>query len=431
MMSNSQRRGAGPAVQSALRRFVLMAGAGSAAGVAMNALPWIRTAHAAKPDRKVAAALRAPAPIVRLHAGEGGTLLGVSTAGELWSITMDDWRRLGSGLDPDVPLAVGYGRVAGRSRDGGLWVLEGGRISQTGPDTLAAHAGLLMLAFAVIGIAAEGDGHGRVARFEPDGARWREAARSTAAVLPDARPVRFDAAGSQSDENGHVAVFGAPDDQRYRHAVLGDAVEATALYVLERHSLEVMARLELPPPHVFEDIAPRPVAWGSGRGLLTVRSGPLGAQLAVAAISELVPGQLELAALGEPIGTKHRWMSPSTDGVHLLAVHTPHIGGLLHRYHADAGRLAGQMLVDGVNNHHIGQRELDVTAWQEGFFIVPAQDRRSLRILDISAGVVPPREVDLGSSAAVVAMQAWTRGGRPGVALALTDGSVAWLDLAR
>ena len=39
-----------------------------------------------------------------------------------------------------------------------------------------------------------------------------------------------------------------------------------------------------------------------------------------------------------------RRLRPSTDGRRLVGVHTPHIGGTLHRYRREAGRLVGEVL---------------------------------------------------------------------------------------
>lgn len=77
------------------------------------------------------------------------------------------------------------------------------------------------------------------------------------------------------------------------------------MLLLERHGLEPLAQVDLPAPFVFEDIAPRPIAWQGGRGLLTVRSGP---QMAVVAARRGHSGQLVLAAVGEPIGSSLRFL---------------------------------------------------------------------------------------------------------------------------
>lgn len=374
--------------------------------------------------------LRAPAPMARLHADADGGLLAVSSSGELWRLERGAWQGLGRGLDAASPLATGHGRVAGRSVEGGLWVLESGRATQHSQPALAPQAGLLVLALAVIGVAAGPRARHHVVRLEPGPRGWTETARSDEPVLPDARLVQFDPAGTTSDDNGHVAVFGGPDATRYRHGVLGDEVEATSLHLLERHSLQSMATLVLPEPFVFEDIAPRPVAWRGARALLTVRSGPQGGQLAIASPDGRQPGRIALAALGEPIGTPQRWMAPTTDGARLCAVHTPHIGGVLYCYHDRAGKLVGEVLARGVTNHAIGRRELDTSAWVGRHWVVPTQDRRRLRILDVaspsSAGA--SREVQPGQI--VAALEPWRREGLPGVAILLQDGSAVWTAIA-
>ena len=71
-----------------------------------------------------------------------------------------------------------------------------------------------------------------------------------------------------------------------------------------------------------------------------MRSGPLGGQLAVVAASRDRRDALQLDAVGEPLGTANRWMAPTTDGTRLLAVRTPHIGGVLPEYRVDGDRLS-------------------------------------------------------------------------------------------
>ncbi len=251
-------------------------------------------------------------------------------------------------------------------------------------------------------------------------------------MLSDARPLQFDPDGSPSgpnaDDAGHVVVFGAPSTDRYRHGVLGDAVEPTALMLLERHGLEPMAQLELPKPYVFEDIAPRPIAWRGRRGLLTVRAGPLGGQLAV--VARLSDDRFELAALGEPIGTPNRWLSPTTDGQRLWAVHTPHIGGVLHRYGDSGRRLVGGVVTRGLTNHVLGERHLDLSVWLGRRWVVPAQDRRHLLAIDTetASDAVTPERVSLPGQ--IKALSPWRRGPDNGVVALLQDGSAWWVSFA-
>ena len=272
------------------------------------------------------------------------------------------------------------------------------------------HAGLLILPLAVLAVVtasaqpADPLGH-RLARFEPDAeGHWREVARSKNTVLPDARPVQVDLDGL--GDGGHIAVLAGPDGSRYDHGVLGDAIEATRMLWLERHGLDPLRELSLPAPHVFEDIAPRPVLLPGaqpGRGLLTVRSGPDGGQLALVTADPARPQGLRLAALGDTVGGYHRWLAPTTDGRHLAAVHTPHIGGVLHVYQPDGERLTRRRLHADVSTHRIGTREIDLAAWLQGLLILPSQDGRQLRLLNPAADWTELKAVTLPGRAILTA----------------------------
>lgn len=342
-------------------------------------------------------AVPADEPMRQLHAGGPSGLLGTGASGSLWALSLKGQapRRLADGIDPATPVATGHGRIAARTADGGLWVWEesgrDGRVRTVPPSrsaNLSVHAGLLILPLAVLAVVTAGArpadplGH-RLARFEADPAgRWREVARSTDAVMPDARPVQVDLDGR--GDGGHIAVLAGPDGSRYDHGVLGDAIEATRVLWLERHGLEVLRELSLPAPHVFEDIAPRPVALPGapfGRGLLTVRSGPDGGQLALVTADPARPRGLRLAALGDTVGGYHRWLAPTTDGRHLAAVHTPHIGGVLHIYQPEGERLTRRRLQADVSTHRIGSRAIDLAAWLQGLLTLPSQDGRQLRLI--------------------------------------------------
>lgn len=325
-------------------------------------------------------------PMARLHAGGPTGLLAVARDGGLWALSLQHAEplRLGLGLDPSAPVASGHGRIAARSADGALWLLGGvSEPAQVHHDArLAPHAGLLLLRRAVLGVAA--DDHHLVRHERAAGGRWVPVVRSAEPVLPDARPLKVDLDGR--GDGGHVVVLAGPDTQRYRHAVLGDAAEATRVLWLERHHLTPLRTLALPSPHVFEDIAPRPVALrgrtGTARwpmGLLTVRSGPQGGQLALVSADPNWHDRLHLAALGEPVGGFHRWLAPSTDGRQLVAVHTPHIGGELHLYQQAGHALVRRRLMADVSTHAIGSREVDLAVWLRGRMLLPSQDGRTLK----------------------------------------------------
>jgi hypothetical protein len=314
---------------------------------------------------------------------------------------------------------VGHGRIVARHADGGLWVWQDGQVQRGPPGALAQLAGLLVLPLAVIGVAA---GSHQVLRLEPAaGPTWAVVARSSQAVLPDARPLQADL--ESHGDGGHLVLLAGPDSQRYTHGVLGDGVEATRLLWLERHSLELLREMVLPAPYVLEDIAPRPVASGRGHALLTIRSGPQGGQLGLVAASTVQPRQLQWAALGETLGTPNRWMAPSTDGTRLLAVHTPHIGGVLHDYRMDGDRLIGRPVAHHVSTHRIGSRELDLAVWLGSRLALPQQDGLALHLLDANADWAKVASVTLPGR---VAMTAALPQGQ-GVAALLDDGRVTGL----
>jgi hypothetical protein len=108
-------------------------------------------------------------------------------------------------------------------------------------------------------------------------------------------------------------------------------------------------------------------------------------------------------------------------------VHTPHLGGVVQRYRSDGGRLVGEVVGQGVSNHAIGERDLDLSAWTQAAWVLPTQDRRSLRLyfLDRDAGIPRHQDVALAQPAAQLAR--WPRQGKDGIAVLLRDGSVQWL----
>ncbi len=362
--------------------------------------------------------IAAEEPLRQIRAGGPSGLLAVGASGALWALSASGAAasRLADGLDPLTPLASGHGRIAARHADGGLGVWQGGAVQRGPRDALAPQAGLLVLPLAVVGVAA---GSHQVLRFEPGASQaWAVVARSAEAVLPDARPLQADL--DARGDGGHLVLLAGPDSQRYTHGVLGDGVEATRLLWLERYSLALLRELVLPAPDVLEDIAPRVVALGRGSALLTVRSGPQGSQLGLVAASATQPRQLQWAALGDALGSPNRWLAPSTDGTRMLAVHTPHIGGVLHEYRVEGTRLVGRAVAHNVSTHRIGSRELDLAVWLGPRLVLPQQNGLALRVLDAGAAWAEVATVALPARVAMTAALP----GEQGVAALLDDGRV-------
>ena len=352
--------------------------------VALSTLaPQARKATAAATPVWSGQLIPASMPLQQIRSGEGGTFLAVAANGDLWSYTAASAKRkVADGIDPASPMAAGYGRVAARSSGGALFIEVDGRRRSSTVAGLAPNAGLINLPFAVIGVVSD-QRQFRVVRFEPTQDRWSISDRSDESVMPDARPVMaaLDEPLGESDP-GELVVLAGPDEVRYQHGVLGDRIEATRMLYLDRHSLRTLRELTLPAPFVFEDIAPRTVAIDHNSALLTMRSGGSGTQLVLVAADRSDARKLRVIGLGDPLSAPHRWLSPTTDGHRVMAVHTPHIGGVLNEYRLDGERLDSTAIVDDVANHRIGTRELDLAVWRGTMLIIPSQDRRRLRVFD-------------------------------------------------
>ena len=365
--------------------------------------------------------LETPEPVEQLQPAESGGWIAAGARGGLWWLrALTGPLRLAAGIDPRAPVDAAHGRVVARCDDGRIWIGAAGGGPSSCAVKVARDSGVVVLPLGVIAI--EGGGESaRLVRIEPrSGGRWQITARSREAVLPDARPVQVDLDGRGDD--GHIAVLAGPDRLRYTHAVLGDDIEAVRVLYLERHDLTPMRSIDLPAPHVFEHNRLRVWRDGPRVALVTVRSGPQGAQLAAIEADPARPGLLRIAALGPAIGTPMRWMSPSTDGHRLVSVHTPHIGGVLHRILRDEGRLMSTRLADGVSNHAIGSHDLDQSAWIGQRFVIGDMSRRALRSFDLVNGVeLPP----LGLPGALRALSVDAE--RRTIAAALDDGSVRLL----
>jgi hypothetical protein len=144
-------------------------------------------------------------------------------------------------------------------------------------------------------------------------------------------------------------------------------------------------------------------------------------QLAVVVASAGSRGDLAFDGFGPPIGQRHRWLAPTTDGTRLLAVHTPHIGGVLHRYRIGAEGLVGEVIARGVSNHALGSRDLDVSAWLGDTLVIPTQARDGVRVLEVDGERDGGALHEVGLGATVVTLHRWMRAGTP-VAVALLSG---------
>lgn len=183
-----------------------------------------------------------------------------------------------------------------------------------------------------------------------------ELARLAVAALPDARIL--------VDEHDRLLLLTGPTD-RYAHGILGDAVEAGSVTLIESTPVpRIVATITIPAPQVIEGIAP---LWADLNGdgeweiIVTTSDDAQGAQ--VLAFAE----DGTLLAAGPAIGRGHRWrhqlavapFGPNGE-VELAEVLTPHIGGVTQFYRLAGGALDVVSSTTGYTSHQIGSRNLDM-----------------------------------------------------------------------
>lgn len=244
--------------------------------------------------------------------------------------------------------------------------------------------------------------------------------------------------GIVSGGRGEIAAawLTGPTD-RYRHAVLGDAIEASGLSVELASGRTLDFRL--PADSVFEDRLVR-LADLDGDGepeLLSVRAYlDAGAALTVL---DVIDGELRIVAEAAAIGTPNRWLNPvgvadfDGDGrPEAAVVITPHIGGILTLYRMQDGRLRRVFAETGFSNHAIDSPVLGMAAVLDANgdgvpdIAVPDAARRSLRIVSFADGRFS-QLVRLDQPSAIVTdIVAVDLDGRAGAELAygLADGSL-------
>ncbi|MEM8878951.1 MAG: VCBS repeat-containing protein [Pseudomonadota bacterium] len=183
---------------------------------------------------------------------------------------------------------------------------------------------------------------------------------------------------------------------RYAHGVLGDAIEAGAIALKLENGRTVTLRLDN--SLVFEDITPRITDLdGDGRNevIAIIASKRRGAALAVIRMEGEQP---VIGSQTRHIGRANRWLNPAGiadfdgDGTQEIAlIRTPHIGGILFFYREEDGELRQLARFDGVSNHPINSRALDLSLVadidQDGKpeLIVPDQRRINLIALRFDA----------------------------------------------
>ncbi len=170
--------------------------------------------------------------------------------------------------------------------------------------------------------------------------------------------VDVDVAGLPTGSIASAWYDGATD--RYRHGVLGDAIEPSILSVTDSKGCTVTT--ELSEEHVFEDLAPRLANLDGkpGAEIVTIRSHQsYGAQVAV---YQLTDNKLDVLASTPYIGTANRWLAPvgiadfNNDGdMDIAFVDRPHLAKVLRVWSYRDNELVEIAKKSGYSNHKIGE----------------------------------------------------------------------------
>lgn len=176
---------------------------------------------------------------------------------------------------------------------------------------------------------------------------------------------------------------------RYRHGVLGDAIEAGALKVQNQRGETYTFRL--PRNEVFEDITPR-LADLDGDGkteVITILSSADGG--GSVAVFNLNGNAFIKVGQSDFIGRPNRWLNiaeidtfsgSSTPEIALIV--TPHLAGVLQFYRFQNGQFTGLSSQNGYSNHEIGSGELrlstslDVDGDRRPDLVIPSLNRSEL-----------------------------------------------------
>lgn len=212
-------------------------------------------------------------------------------------------------------------------------------------------------------------------------------------VLPDGRVT------TPEDEQDIAEAWFSEPTTRYRHAVLGDGIEAGALKIKTDRGATFTFRL--PRTEVFEDISPR-LADLDGDGtteVIAILASQTGG--ASVAVFGLVGNAFIKKAQTPFIGRSNRWLNIAGIGrysgsrnLEIAVIETPHLAGLfkLYQFNPNSNAMRVTRATPGFSNHQIGSRELRLSGEalldndSLSDLFIPSLDRRTLFGVSVARG---------------------------------------------
>lgn len=296
--------------------------------------------------------------------------------GTLWLASDQNLQKISENASPYIAPSVGFGRIAFADKNGHFALWDNNQLFHSN-YLLATNAEMLPLRFATIAVIKQNNQY-KLARLESHQGKIQLTAQSDENLLPDARPVLIDF-NNENHSNGQIAVLTNPDNQTYRHAVLGDDIEAAGLTFLERHSLKPLTKTFHSKGFVFEANSLK--IWshsGKSRLVSTLSGNGYGAKVALLNLNN---GELVLEAESEALPS-NRWQSPFIFNQQLYAVQMPHLLGRLVHYQQKGTQLKDTLIQTGFSNHAYGEYETDLSASTNDFVAIPHKGYRKISILD-------------------------------------------------
>ena len=216
----------------------------------------------------------------------------------------------------------------------------------------------------------------------------REAAKNG---LPDGLVTVFEGKGDIA------AAWYTRPTQRYRHAILGDRIEAGGFKV--RTPSGKIIEFVLPNSAVFEDRYPRLVDLDNDGKIEVVTILSSLAAGGSVTIYGLDGGELKQKGTTGFIGRSNRWLNVAgiadfrgSGRPQIAFTKTPHIGGTLYFFELAQGKLNGVAGLYGFSNHVIGSAEMrlsaivDINGDGRPDLALPSANRSKLRMIAFMDG---------------------------------------------